>query len=693
MRIRGLFALGMGSICVLAGFLVAGETWRDWSAYRRAQAAQQVVNDYAAVMQTIKDIISERTPTNALVVSPVPWDQKLITNQANARARIDKSVETLRSRVAKEPSPYQAATLRHIADVAARLAKGRQVIDQVQNIADSKARAVAAAQAVALRADDSDDLTPVLDDMQRNIADMDPNFLAYSDIARAANDLRDAAGQMLGKIHTPIATMRPFTREELLAEGQLMGTVLNLRDQLYTKIALMPPAPELTNSLAAMREQYFSVSMDSYNTQLAIALKDGKYTMPYGQFSPPIVKAMNTIYGVRSAALKVASAQAAIREADARNRLLMAIGVMALIVCVVATISILFRRRLILPLLSLTRTVAEIAGGARDIAIPFVGRRDEVGEIAHALNGLLGNARTAERLAAEREVEAQAKQVRGEKLEQCTREFEGVISSLMQSLTQAAEGMTVTASSMSSAAEQTVGQSSAVSAASEMTSSNVNTVAVATEELSNSISEISRQVADAASIAAQAVEDARHTDAVVRTLSERAQNIGQVINLISGIASQTNLLALNATIEAARAGEAGKGFAVVASEVKNLAGQTNQATSEIADQIGEIQATTTEAVNAIEGIAQTIAKINEISTAIAAAVEEQGAATAEISRNVVEAARTTQEVSSNIGSVKEAAAQTGNAASTVLDAAGLLSQQASLLGSHVDGFVAAVKQA
>ena len=68
---------------------------------------------------------------------------------------------------------------------------------------------------------------------------------------------------------------------------------------------------------------------------------------------------------------------------------------------------------------------------------------------------------------------------------------------------------------------------------------------------------------------------------MVEGLSQTAQRIGEVVQLIQTIASQTNLLALNATIEAARAGDAGKGFAVVASEVKSLANQTAKATEEI----------------------------------------------------------------------------------------------------------------
>lgn len=87
---------------------------------------------------------------------------------------------------------------------------------------------------------------------------------------------------------------------------------------------------------------------------------------------------------------------------------------------------------------------------------------------------------------------------------------------------------------------------------------------------------------------------------VVATLGERSQEIGQIVDTISGIAGQTNLLALNAAIEAARAGEQGRGFAVVAEEVRKLAEQSQEAAKHIAELIGHIQADTEEAVQAMQ---------------------------------------------------------------------------------------------
>lgn len=87
---------------------------------------------------------------------------------------------------------------------------------------------------------------------------------------------------------------------------------------------------------------------------------------------------------------------------------------------------------------------------------------------------------------------------------------------------------------------------------------------------------------------------------VVAKLGQQSQQIGQIVDTISGIAGQTNLLALNAAIEAARAGEQGRGFAVVAEEVRKLAEQSGEAAHQISALISEIQSDTQQAVTAME---------------------------------------------------------------------------------------------
>ncbi len=362
-------------------------------------------------------------------------------------------------------------------------------------------------------------------------------------------------------------------------------------------------------------------------------------------------------------------------------------------VSLAALILVVMNRGLVTPIVSMTNAMRKLASGDTTVDIPAVGRQDEVGAMAAAVQVFKDNRIEADRLAAAQRAEQEQKERRAATVNELTSQFEAKVGGLVGQVSAAATELQATAGSMTETAESTTHQATTVAAAAEEASVNVQTVAASAEELAASIAEISRQVGQSAQVAGRAVEDARRTDTVVRALADSAQKIGEVVNLISDIAGQTNLLALNATIEAARAGDAGKGFAVVASEVKNLASQTARATEDISQQIAQIQGATKEAVASIQGIGTTIAEVSQIAAAIAAAVDEQGAATQEIARNVQQAAAGTQEVTSNIAGVSEGANSTGSAATQVLGAAGELSRQAEQLSSEVDRFISGVKAA
>jgi len=345
------------------------------------------------------------------------------------------------------------------------------------------------------------------------------------------------------------------------------------------------------------------------------------------------------------------------------------------------------------PITLMTAAMRRLAAKDMAVEIPGAERGDEIGAMAGAVQVFKQNLVEADRLAAAEEAERAVKEQRSRRLEELVNGFQEKIGGLAKVLSEASTGMQTTAQSMSSTATQTNQQAATVASAAEEASAGVQTVAAAADELTSSIHEINRQVTHSAGISAKAVQDAQRTDAIVRALADGAQKIGQVVELITNIASQTNLLALNATIEAARAGDAGKGFAVVASEVKSLANQTAKATEEISAQITQIQSATQEAVDSIKGITGTIEQVSAITTTIASAVEEQGAATAEIARNVQQTAASTREVTTNIAGVSQSANETGAAAGQVLDAARNLSHQAEHLTSEVGTFVAAVRAA
>ena len=275
-------------------------------------------------------------------------------------------------------------------------------------------------------------------------------------------------------------------------------------------------------------------------------------------------------------------------------------------------VSFLIGRNISRPVVAMSKAMRELAVGNFEVQLPGLERRDEVGQMAHAVEEFKVQAiAKAERETAEREQKSrELASARRAELHNLADRFETAVGNIIENVGAASTELENSAVILTKSSAATQQLSTVVAAASEETSSNVQSVASATEEMAGSINEIGRQVADSNRITNEAVDQAEKTDSRIAELSLAASRIGDVTKLITTIAEQTNLLALNATIEAARAGDAGRGFAVVAQEVKALAAQTAKATSEISTQITGMQAATQDSVLAIKEISGTIGRVS-----------------------------------------------------------------------------------
>ncbi|MGF3023510.1 methyl-accepting chemotaxis protein [Methylobacterium aquaticum] len=411
--------------------------------------------------------------------------------------------------------------------------------------------------------------------------------------------------------------------------------------------------------------------------------------VPYLTIYEPIRDAGGTVIGILYAGVKKSQYYTLIDRLNAQSA---GFGLLlALAGAVVLWVSL---RQAVAPLRQLDAAMRRLAAGDAATAVPGIGRRDEVGAMAAAVqvfkDGMV-RARALEEETALARASAEVQRRAG--MREMAEAFELSVGGILAQVSASATDLQATARTMTATATATAARSTAVAAAAEEASSNVGTVAVAAEQLGASVHEIGRQVDGSARLTQVAVAEVGEGAARLQALTEATARIGDVAGLIASIAAQTNLLALNATIEAARAGDAGRGFAVVAAEVKELASQTAKATEEITSQIAAIEASTDRAAGAIGGITGRIEEISSVAGSIAAAVEEQDAATREIVRNVSQAASGTGAVTANIAGVAQAAEETGAAASQVLSAASTLSRHSAHLSAEVARFLETVRAA
>ncbi|MGF6172056.1 HAMP domain-containing methyl-accepting chemotaxis protein [Ensifer sp. 4252] len=363
------------------------------------------------------------------------------------------------------------------------------------------------------------------------------------------------------------------------------------------------------------------------------------------------------------------------------------------------------------PIQIITRSMAGLANGDTVTAIPYGVRKDEIGEMARAVEvfrqAAISNLQLEEDAKVQRsQAEAERRRVTEDaesaaqiRLQEATAglatglrrlaagdlafqlnepfapDFEQLRHDLNQAVAQLADTLAAVSSSsgsIDSGAREVSQSADDLSRRTEQQAASLEETAAALDQITVNVGSSSKRTNEARAIAGQANESAHKSGAIVSgaidamgRIEHSSSQISNIIGVIDEIAFQTNLLALNAGVEAARAGDAGKGFAVVAQEVRELAQRSANAAKEIKDLIRnsavEVQSgvklvrETGEALRTIEGF---IVTINQHMDAIAVSAQEQSAGLSEVNTAVNQMDQVTQQ---NAAMVEEA-----NAASATL---------------------------
>ncbi len=313
------------------------------------------------------------------------------------------------------------------------------------------------------------------------------------------------------------------------------------------------------------------------------------------------------------------------------RKIIMMIGVFSMILGII--LSIFLANRITGPIIKSAEFAKAVAGGDFKQQLS-IGRNDEIGTLVKALNSIVVTLGTMFK-----EISGNMDQLSASSVN---------LKTISHQMTSGSEETSQKTTLVAAAAEELSSNMNSVAAAMEQASTNVGIVATAADNMASNIDEVVQHTEKTFKITENAVLVSNSVSEKMKELDMAAKDIGKVTETITEISDQTNLLALNATIEAARAGEAGKGFAVVANEIKELAGQTANATKEIKNKIDGIQGSVSVTITEIEEISKIINDVNQMVSTIAGSVEEQSNTTKEIANNVGQASDGISEVAENI---------------------------------------------
>ncbi len=692
MRLRVLFLVCMAVFAAIIGLLGAQSLMHAVMQYRAAGEIERSVEASRRLLAIVEKFAIERVAMGDMVLDAEPAGPAATARAAQARTVTDDVIGMARSYLAALGSAGGARQMAVVHQAAAAIGPWREKVLRAVVLPRAARDPALFAAYLGSFAQPSAAIEGAIDLGDLSAIQQDGLMMDLIELARRAWRVRVLASTRNGPL---IATMNsgaapgPALFETMSSAGAKLDENWAMIASLATRLDMLP---DIGISVTSSR-QSFAEADKTYFAIVDAARKHEPYPIGPKEFGAISSKGGLAAMAIRDAALSAALDRTKANGARALWGVLVTIAVVGAATLAIVGVLLVLTRRIVSPLMAMTETIDRLSRSELDVIVPARDRPDEMGQMARAVEALRAGAVQAAQAAAEQQRERQAKEQRASRLEDLVRGLETRVGALAGAVASRSVELQSTAESMSSTAAQTGEQAGTMALAADDADGGVQVLAAASQQLAASVDEIRRQVAHSAAMAQRAAEDTRRTDQTVRALSEGAQTIGQVIDLIAGIAGQTNLLALNATIEAARAGDAGKGFAVVASEVKNLAQQTATATARIGDQIGHIQTATRDAVGAIEGIATVIEEVSTIATLIAAAVEQQGAATAEIARSVGHTSGAVRGVSDMIVLVSGSANDTGTAAAQVLNAANDLSRQADQLSQEVDSFVAEVRAA
>jgi methyl-accepting chemotaxis protein len=663
MTIKRVFLItALAATCM--SFLAAGFiTFDQYRAYQTVAYSVEVSEVITSASRFSERVALERGQRSQLLTA-----QQMAS--AEARKKIDehtaatnKTIEDIRLAANDLAGDIKTIQLARLEEAANLLENTRKLIEAQLRMPHDQRQTNIGTTLI----DETNKSLRLIDQMMRELniilARQEPQIAWLMDVVRFSNSLRETMGQRSSFLSQYVGG-RAFTPATTQSAYQLTGEIRAHWNNLVYSVEMAGNSPDLATALEKTRVAARMDGEKLYLEMVAEAVAGAAPRMPLAEWRAWTTKTLATTLEPREAAIVETQLLAKSLFADALRKLIIAAAGFCFIALTTVLMGIVFNRRVIKPIMELSRQTDRIAVGQLDDAISYATRNDEIGAMALSLETLRQGAISARDFEhrAQKEKSEAASKTRRELAEQFKTEIGGSLGVLSDACR---EISSVSGNSATLAAQMQDRSSAAATGVTEI-AERVKSISKSSMEVAAAVADVSLQATKASSIAANAANEAQAAWQHVTNLKNISTRIDQIVGMIRGVADQTNLLALNATIEAARAGEAGRGFAVVATEVKNLASQTSFATQDIAQQIAEMRTAIQASADSMGLIGESMPLIEQNSISISAAMEQQSATTEQMAQSVASAASQAEHVLGLTLTVLEAATNSAAAAEHAL---------------------------
>jgi diguanylate cyclase (GGDEF)-like protein len=403
MSLNRLFRLISIALLMLFLALAVSLVWIEWNIYQSSTNTVPALKRFRLGLVAMEQVSAERGPANAFMGARDDERAVLYQRLQAARAASDAALADLRAALEKDSVQRNSGILEKVRIVQQTLGPARAAVDHVGQQAQGQRSHLYIVSAVNGMMDVIPMLVRITGELVGTVDLADPDLRDGLAGVRATASLREYAGQVGSRFTAPLITHNTLNPDEVIEIGRLYGRIELLRSLLGAQLAAYSSQPQFAQGLANLDKQYFDNGFQFIDYLLQVGLKSGDYGITPAELAARYVPQMKAILDLRDIILDDLMARAERRNLQARNFLVLVIGLTIVACLFFQLLMYMIRKRVVSPLVTATDLVVGLADGKLGQEIPAARYDDEIGGMMRALRVLKERILERNSLARERE--------------------------------------------------------------------------------------------------------------------------------------------------------------------------------------------------------------------------------------------------------------------------------------------------